>query len=341
MWYITRAEYRNVTYDETNKATFEWRKKHQCVDHVLTAGVGERNAFALVRPPGHHAGVAEPSGFCIFNNVALAAQYAIDKYGLSRVLIFDWDVHHGNGTQEIFWEDNRVLYMSIHRHDDGMFYPMGEPKDYVNVGEGDGRGYSVNIPWNAVKIGDDAYRAAFSKIIMPIAYDFSPDLVLISAGFDAAVGDPLGECSVNADTYALMTYHLMSLAGGRLIAVLEGGYNLNSIAECASAVCETMIEGSLRKSYRSASECTPYKKRLQSKVWDSIRGAAATHEPYWNCLKGFQKCIEQKTPAETSKQKTPQRDPVDREPVILTSVRRSPRIAAMNAVEKEMENLKL
>ncbi|EYC09481.1 hypothetical protein Y032_0060g3139 [Ancylostoma ceylanicum] len=215
-------------------------------------------------------------------------QYAIDKYALRRVLILDWDVHHGNGTQEIFWEDNRVLYMSIHRHDDGMFYPMGEPKDYVDVGEGKGRGYSVNIPWNATKIGDDAYRAAFAKIVMPIAYEFAPELVLISSGFDAAAGDPLGECYVTADTYALMTYHLMSLAGGRLITVLEGGYNLDSIAECASAVCETMVEGSLRKSYKSGSDGTPHKKRLQSKVWDSLRGTAAAHEPHWRCLQGFQ-----------------------------------------------------
>ncbi|RCN30202.1 hypothetical protein ANCCAN_24029, partial [Ancylostoma caninum] len=94
-------------------------------------------------------------------------------------------------------QDNRVLYISLHRHDDGMFYPMGEPKDYVDVGEGKGRGYSVNIPWNAAKIGDDAYRAAFAKIVMPIAYEFAPELVLISSGFDAAAGDPLGECFVS------------------------------------------------------------------------------------------------------------------------------------------------
>ncbi|KAK6028628.1 histone deacetylase family protein, partial [Ostertagia ostertagi] len=148
--------------------------------------------------------------------------YAIDKYNLRRILILDWDVHHGNGTQEIFSEDNRVLYMSIHRHDEGRFYPMGEPKDYMDVGEGKGKGYSVNIPWNHAYIGDDAYRAAFAKIVMPIAYEFGPELVFISSGFDAATGDPLGEYKVSADTFALMTYQLMGLAGGRLIAVLEG-----------------------------------------------------------------------------------------------------------------------
>ncbi|KHJ94001.1 histone deacetylase family protein [Oesophagostomum dentatum] len=179
----------------------------QCVDRVVTGGIGEWNAFALVRPPGHHAGISEPSGFCIFNNVAVAAQYAIDKYGLRRVLILDWDVHHGNGTQEIFWEDNRVLYISLHRHDEGTFYPMGEPKDYADVGEGKGRGFSVNIPWNGGKIGDDAYRAAFSKIVMPIAYEFCPELVFISAGFDAAVGDPLGECYVSFEVHLFFTQY--------------------------------------------------------------------------------------------------------------------------------------
>ncbi|VDP52550.1 unnamed protein product [Heligmosomoides polygyrus] len=172
------------------------RAHFQCVDRVLERRAGDRNAFAVIRPPGHHAGISEPSGFCIFNNVAVAAQYAIDKYHLRRILIVDWDVHHGNGTQEIFYEDDRVLYMSLHRHDEGMFYPMGEPKDYADVGEGRGRGYSVNIPWNHSKVGDEAYGAAFAKIVMPIAYEFNPELVLISAGFDAALGDPLGECKV-------------------------------------------------------------------------------------------------------------------------------------------------
>ncbi|KJH40850.1 histone deacetylase family protein [Dictyocaulus viviparus] len=148
--------------------------------------------------------------------------YAIDKYNVQRVLILDWDIHHGNGTQEIFYEDERVLYISLHRHDDGEFYPTGAPKDYSDIGEGKGKGFSLNIPWNSGDIGDDAYRAAFAKIIMPTAYEYNPELVFISAGFDAAAGDPLGGCKVSCDTFSLMTYQLMALAGGRTIAVLEG-----------------------------------------------------------------------------------------------------------------------
>ncbi|CAJ0602683.1 unnamed protein product [Cylicocyclus nassatus] len=312
----------------------------ECVDRVLTSWIGEWNAFALVRPPGHHAGISEPSGFCIFNNVAVAAQYALDKYDLQRVLILDWDVHHGNGTQEIFWEDNRVLYMSFHRHDDGTFYPMGEPKNFLDAGEGKGKGFSVNIPWNSCKIGDDAYRAAFTKIIMPIAYEFRPELVFVSSGFDAATGDPLGECFVNPDTYALMTYHLMGLAGGRLITVLEGGYNLDSISDCAAAVCQTMIEGSLRHSYTAKSEGTPQKKRLQCKVWESIRGVAAVQDHYWTCLRGFQKCFPQKM-LRSQKLKHDRRSDQMLEAPTSTSPRRSPRLAAMAAIEKQLENLKL
>uniref|UniRef100_A0A0K0DIQ1 Hist_deacetyl domain-containing protein n=1 Tax=Angiostrongylus cantonensis TaxID=6313 RepID=A0A0K0DIQ1_ANGCA len=166
----------------------------QCVDRVLSVAVGELNAFAVIRPPGHHAGISEPSGFCIFNNVAVATK------------------------------DNRVLYMSVHRHDNGLFYPVGDTKDYVNVGKGKGKGYSFNLPWNHGRIDDEAYRAAFGKVIMPIAYEFNPELVFISAGFDAAMGDPLGECMVNPDTFALMTYQLTALAGGRVIVALEGGW---------------------------------------------------------------------------------------------------------------------
>ncbi|PIO62082.1 hypothetical protein TELCIR_16375, partial [Teladorsagia circumcincta] len=144
---------------------------------------------------------------------------------------------------------------------------MGEPKDYVDVGEGKGKGYSVNIPWNHAYIGDDAYRAAFAKIVMPIAYEFGPEIVFISAGFDAATGDPLGEYRVSADTFALMTYQLMGLAGGRVIAVLEGD---------SSVITQGwIVTGEIQS-------------RLPRRVWDSFRGVATSQEPYWNCLKGFQ-----------------------------------------------------
>ncbi|KAJ1373598.1 hypothetical protein KIN20_036054 [Parelaphostrongylus tenuis] len=262
----------------------------ECVDRVLSVAVGELNAFAVIRPPGHHAGISAPSGFCIFNNVAIATKYAIDKYNVRRILIFDWDVHHGNGTQQIFYEDDRVLYMSVHRHDNGDFYPVDQPKDYIDVGKGTGKGYSLNLPWNHSRIGDEAYRAAFAKVIMPIAYEFNPELVFISAGFDAAAGDPLGQYMVSPDTFALMTYQLTALSGGRIIAVLEGGYNLDMMAKCAAAVCRVMVDGGTRRVMESeGSGDLKFQSRLHRGVWDSIRGVATVHEQYWKCLRGFQK----------------------------------------------------
>ncbi|VDM56287.1 unnamed protein product [Angiostrongylus costaricensis] len=195
----------------------------QCVDRVLSAAVGELNAFAVIRPPGHHAGISEPSGFCIFNNVAVATKVScFFSYSFCSAL---YNLFPSQISKHMFLrEDNRVLYMSVHRHDNGLFYPVGDTKDYVNVGKGKGKGYSFNLPWNHGRIDDEAYRAAFGKVIMPIAYEFNPELVFISAGFDAATGDPLGECMVNPDTFALMTYQLTALAGGRVVVVLEGGW---------------------------------------------------------------------------------------------------------------------
>uniref|UniRef100_A0A8R1IFD2 Histone deacetylase n=1 Tax=Caenorhabditis japonica TaxID=281687 RepID=A0A8R1IFD2_CAEJA len=125
--------------------------------------------------------------------VHISLQYAQKKHGAKRVLILDWDVHHGNGTQEIFYEDPTVMYMSIHRHDKGNFYPMGEPKDYFDTGEGAGEGTSVNVPFSGAPMGDSEYQMAFQRVILPVANQFNPDLVLISAGFDAALDDPPNE----------------------------------------------------------------------------------------------------------------------------------------------------
>ncbi len=137
-----------------------------------------RNAFAIVRPPGHHAEPTEHMGFCFFNNVAVAAR-EVQRQGLAKkVLILDWDVHHGNGTQRAFWDDPNVLYISIHRHDGGKFYPSSDFGALDMVGEGEGEGKSVNIPWPGPGFGDGDYIYAFQKIVMPIAYEFAPDLVI-------------------------------------------------------------------------------------------------------------------------------------------------------------------
>ncbi|XP_073456135.1 histone deacetylase 6 isoform X1 [Aquarana catesbeiana] len=213
------------------------------VEAVLKGKV--QNGVCIVRPPGHHAEPGAACGFCFFNNVALAAQYAQSLKNPSeprlRVMILDWDIHHGNGTQHIFQEDDSVLYVSIHRYDDGQFFPASEDAAHDRVGVGRGEGFNVNIAWNGGKMGDAEYLLAFHRIVMPIAYEFNPQLVLISAGFDAARGDPLGGCRVSPEGYAHMTHLLMGLAGGKVVIVLEGGYNLISISDSMSMCTRTLL----------------------------------------------------------------------------------------------------
>ncbi|XP_032588352.1 histone deacetylase 6 isoform X1 [Drosophila mojavensis] len=211
----------------------------QAVDSVLRGQ--SRSGICNVRPPGHHAEPDQPHGFCIFNNIAIAAQYAIREFGLERILIVDWDVHHGNGTQHIFESNPKVLYMSIHRYEHGAFFPKGPAGNYDMVGKNAGRGFNVNIPWNKKGMGDLEYALAFQQLILPIAYEFNPQLVLVSAGFDAAIGDPLGGCKVTPEGYGLFTHWLSALAGGRIIVCLEGGYNVNSISYAMTMCTKTLL----------------------------------------------------------------------------------------------------
>ncbi|XP_075440655.1 protein deacetylase HDAC6 isoform X2 [Ascaphus truei] len=240
-----------------------------------------QNGVSIVRPPGHHAEPDAACGFCFFNSVALAARYAQTLTGPSeqpmRVLIVDWDVHHGNGTQHIFQDDASVLYVSLHRYDDGLFFPCSEDASHDQVGRGDGEGFNVNIPWNGGKMGDAEYLMAFHGVVMPIAYEFNPQLVLVSAGFDAARGDPLGGCQVTPEGYAHMTHLLMGLAGGRVVLVLEGGYNLTSISE-SMTMCSRTLLGDPPPSLtdlrppRAAALC-------------SLRSVVRTHRRYWRSLR--------------------------------------------------------
>ncbi|WIA41969.1 hypothetical protein OEZ86_009272 [Tetradesmus obliquus] len=194
-----------------------------CVQAVCAVLSGQvSSAFAIVRPPGHHAESQELMGFCFFNNVAVAAHAALEQPGVERVLILDWDIHHGNGTQQIFLQDPRVLFVSLHRRD-GNFYPKG-CGFAEEVGTGHGRGFNVNVPWSSKGMGDADYMAAFDLLLQPIIEQFDPQLVLISAGFDAADGDFLGLCRVSPAGFAAMTQRLQQHAGGKVVAVLEGGY---------------------------------------------------------------------------------------------------------------------
>lgn len=197
-----------------------------------------KNGFALIRPPGHHAGVKHAMGFCLHNNAAVAA-LAAQVAGAKKVLIVDWDVHHGNGTQEIFDGNKSVLYISLHRHEGGQFYPGTGAA--IEVGSMGAEGYCVNIPWSCGGVGDNDYIFAFKNIVLPIASDFAPDFTVISAGFDAARGDPLGCCDVTPSGYAQMTHMLNALSDGKQLVILEGGYNLRSISSSATSVIKVLL----------------------------------------------------------------------------------------------------
>ncbi|XP_033367557.1 histone deacetylase 5 [Parus major] len=204
-----------------------------------------KNGFAVIRPPGHHAEESTAMGFCFFNSVAISAKLLQQRLSVGRILIVDWDIHHGNGTQQAFYSDPHVLYISLHRYDDGNFFPgSGAPEE---VGSGLGVGYNINIAWTGgvdPPIGDVEYLTAFRTVVMPIANEFSPDLVLVSAGFDAVEGhlSPLGGYSVTAKCFGHLTKQLMMLAGGRVVLALEGGHDLTAICD-ASEACVTALLG--------------------------------------------------------------------------------------------------
>jgi acetoin utilization deacetylase AcuC-like enzyme len=241
----------------------------EAVGKVLDGAIDR--AFCSVRPPGHHARADRAMGFCLLNNVAVGAALALAR-GLKRVAVIDFDVHHGNGTQEAFWTDPRVLYVSSHRF---PFYPG--TGDLDEVGEGDGRGFTVNLPMPP-GMGDGDYRRAYREVVEPIGRAFDPELVLVSAGFDAHRDDPLGGMSVTASGFAeLMDVCLAVASGaarGRLVAVLEGGYDLDGLAESAAAVVGRMLE-------RPSSACDAAARPGFERLLDAYRGA---HRTYWPAL---------------------------------------------------------
>lgn len=199
-----------------------------------------RSGFAIVRPPGHHACTSRMCGFCFLNGVALAARSAVRHHGRTRVLIVDWDVHHGNGTQDIFENDPSVLYISLHRLAPQFFPGTGDTGD---VGSGAGAGFSVNVPWRSEGLGDAEYLAAFEAVVMPIARSFNPQLVLVSAGFDSAAGDRIGGMAVTPEGFAQMARRLCTLANGNVVFALEGGYVHATVARCvALCVRELLVD---------------------------------------------------------------------------------------------------
>lgn len=247
----------------------------QLVDSVMTGKV--RNGMALVRPPGHHSMRSAANGFCVFNNVAIAAHYAKQKYGVKRVLIVDWDVHHGQGVQYSFEDDPSVLYFSWHRYEHQKFWPQLRESDYDNVGKEKGEGFNINVPWNKVGMKNSDYLSVFCHMLLPVAYEFNPDLVLVCAGFDSAIGDPEGEMCASPDIFAHLTHLLMNLAGGKLCAVLEGGYNLTSLPQ---SVCQTVQTLLGDPAPRPANLDGPCESALES-----LHCSRSAHRKYWSCLK--------------------------------------------------------
>jgi acetoin utilization deacetylase AcuC-like enzyme len=207
----------------------------QAVQAVLQGEV--HNAFALVRPPGHHAVAGRAMGFCLFNNVAIAARYALRESGLERVLIVDFDLHHGNGTQDAFYAEPTVLYFSTHQY---PHYPG--TGHYQETGRGAGQGY--NVPLSA-GVGDSGYGRVFAEILTPVARRYQPQLILASAGYDAHWADPLGGMLLSVSGYASMARTLVTLAQelcqGRLVLSLEGGYNLEALAASVAATFGVLL----------------------------------------------------------------------------------------------------
>lgn len=198
-----------------------------------------RNAFCSVRPPGHHSVRNQAKGFCIFNNIAITARYIQKQYNLKKILIVDWDVHHGNGSQDAFYDDANVLYFSIHRY---PFYPGSGSKEERGVGKG--LGYTINVP-EAAGAGDKEYEKVFEEILRPAAAAFKPDFVLISAGFDAHINDPLGGMAVTAEGFGELTRIVKEIAErncrGRIVSLLEGGYDLDGLARSVEAHLQTLM----------------------------------------------------------------------------------------------------
>ena len=241
-----------------------------------------QNGFAIVRPPGHHAEPGAGFGFCLYNNVAVSTRVLLDRPlgapdRVERVMILDWDVHHGNGTQRAFWDNKQVLYISLHRYENGTFYPGTSFGNYDQVGGESARGTSVNVPWPCSGMDDGDYLHAFQHCIMPIAYEFAPDLVIVSAGFDAAQDDMLGGCLVSPAGYAHMTHQLMALAQGNLVVALEGGYTLDAISRSALAVVRTLLGDPLPPLPRGTA--------CSLAAADTVRRVIRAQAPYWVSLR--------------------------------------------------------
>lgn len=244
---------------------------------ICSVASGElRNAFALVRPPGHHAERNRAMGFCLFNNVAIGAKYAQKHHPVERVLIADWDLHHGNGTQHTFEDDPSVLYFSTHQY---PYYPGSGA--FSQSGKAQGQGFTVNVPLST-GYGDGEYVAIFENILKPIALEFHPDLILVSAGFDNYRDDPLGGMRLTADGFAGLTRSLMDISDiccdGKMVLTLEGGYHLEGLKESVKAVLLELLGASRAPIERILSKGDP---RMVDRI---LKQVYQIHGNFWKSL---------------------------------------------------------
>uniref|UniRef100_A0A669DIK3 Histone deacetylase n=1 Tax=Oreochromis niloticus TaxID=8128 RepID=A0A669DIK3_ORENI len=256
------------------------------VELVFKVATGElKNGFAVVRPPGHHAEESTPMGFCYFNSVAIAAKLLQQRLNVNKILIVDWDVHHGNGTQQAFYDDPNVLYISVHRYDDGNFFPgSGAPDE---VGSGPGVGFNVNVAFTGgldPPMGDAEYLAAFRSVVMPIANEFAPDIVLVSSGFDAVEGHPppLGGYTLTSKCFGYLTRQLMTLAGGRVVLALEGGHDLTAICDASEACVAALLSQELDPLPKAVLEQRPNPNAVRS-----LEKVLETHSKYWRSVQRY------------------------------------------------------
>jgi acetoin utilization deacetylase AcuC-like enzyme len=248
----------------------------EAVRSVLTGAVD--NAFALIRPPGHHAEKNRQMGFCIFNNPAIAAEYARRQFGLKKILIVDWDLHHANGTQHIFEKTNQVLLFSTHRF---PFFPG--TGNFNEIGREQGQGFTINVPLPSQRTDAD-FAQIFRKVLLPVALEFQPQLILVSAGFDTHYDDPIGGMRVTESGYAYLTDTILEIADktcqGKVVAVLEGGYDMGAMRKSAQAVLETMQNG-ITEDLKNKIEGSQKEDLPVSKI---IQDVILIHKPFWKSL---------------------------------------------------------
>lgn len=232
-----------------------------------------KNAFALVRPPGHHAEKSRAMGFCLLNNVAVAARYAQESLKVGKILLVDWDLHHGNGTQHAFDQDSSILYFSVHQY---PFYPgTGSAGE---IGKEEGKGFTINVPLHG-GCGNVEYVGIFDRVLRPVALQFRPELILVSAGFDCFTGDPLGGMKVTEEGFAALTRILMEVAdstcGGKVVMTLEGGYDLRGEARCVRHV---LMELSSMTETGAAALVEQGDPHILNQILEGVR---SIQSPYW------------------------------------------------------------